>query len=63
MKKKKKKGNIQSCDISGSIYGKKGEKRRTSHSRKNVRKKDLADVYDKFFKDQAAALYKAISKS
>jgi hypothetical protein len=46
--------------MSGSIYGKKRAKKRTSITSKDVSKKDLVDVYNKFFKDQVAALYRAI---
>jgi hypothetical protein len=59
----KKKRYIQSCDLSGSIYGKKKSSKRTASSRKNVSKKDLAHVYNKFFKDQVSALYRAINNS
>ncbi|MGB3242645.1 MAG: hypothetical protein WBB66_07320 [Candidatus Omnitrophota bacterium] len=59
----KKKRYIQCCEIGGSIYGKKKSRKRTASSRRNVSKKDLAHVYDKFFKDQVSALYRAISNS
>lgn len=52
---------IQACEVGGSIYGK---KRRTgkkgNYNRKNVNKKELIKVYNKFYKDQVAALYRAI---
>lgn len=59
----KKKRYIQSCEIGGSIYGKRKGKRSTGYSRKNVSSKDLAETYNKFFKNQVAALYKAIKNS
>ncbi|MGB2630729.1 MAG: hypothetical protein WBD24_00635 [Candidatus Omnitrophota bacterium] len=51
---------IQSCEV-GSMYGKKKNQRKTAAHSAKVRKKDLTDVYNKFFKDQVAALYKAIN--
>jgi hypothetical protein len=58
---KKKRKYIQACNVGGSIYGKKrNTKKRTTISSKQVSKKDLAEVYNKFFKDQVAALYRAI---
>jgi hypothetical protein len=56
----KRKKYIQSCDLSGSMYGKK-KSSKSAASRKYVRKKDLNDVYNKFFKDQVTALYRAIN--
>ncbi|MFQ5952232.1 MAG: hypothetical protein ACE5JK_02385 [Candidatus Omnitrophota bacterium] len=58
----RKKKYIQACEMGVSIYGKKkGKKVNTRY--KNVRKKDLANVYNKFFKDQVSALYRAINNS
>ncbi len=59
----KKKKYIQACEMGGSIYGKKKVKKRTTLHVKNVQKKDLAEVYNKFFKDQVSALYRAIKSS
>ena len=59
----KKKKYIQACEIGGSMYGKRKPSKRLNANRKGVRKEDLASVYNKFFKDQVAALYKAINNS
>ena len=57
----KKKRHIQSCVISGSMYGKSaGASKRVSPMHKSVDPKALRTVYDKYFRDQATALYKAI---
>ena len=56
----KKKKYIQSCDMT-SMYGKKKKSRKTASHGVKVRKKDIADVYNKFFKDQVSALYRAIN--
>jgi hypothetical protein len=59
----KRKKYIQSCEIGGSIYGKKKTRKGTALSRKKSSKKELVDVYNKFFKDQVAALHRAINNS
>jgi hypothetical protein len=56
----KKKRYIQACEVNGSMYGKKTKGRRASVNHENIRKKDLIDVYNRFFKDQVEALYRAI---
>ena len=58
----KRKKYIQSCELGGSMYGRK-KSSKSSKSRKYVRKKDLHDVYNKFFKDRVTALYRAINNS
>ena len=58
-----KKKYIQSCEFGGSIYGKKRTTgKKVSPNHRSVSKKDLVRVYNKFYKDQVAALYKAIEK-
>lgn len=59
----KRKKYIQSCETGGFIYGRKKAKRTTALNHKKANKKDLADVYNKFFKDQVSALYRAINNS
>lgn len=50
---------LQSCTMGGSIYGKKGvTPKRAGH--KDIVKKDVVEVYNKFYKDQVSALYRAI---
>jgi len=57
----KKKGFIQACNISGSIYGRKNKaKRSTQHSKSSINKKEVVEVYNKFYRDQVSALYRAI---
>jgi len=59
----KKKRFIQSVELGGSIYGKKRSTgKNVSPNHRSVSKKDIMSVYDKFYKNQAAALYKAINK-
>ncbi len=58
-----KKKHIQACDLSGSIYGKKRTTRKkVSPNHRSVSKKDLTRVYNKLYKDQVTALYRAIHK-
>ncbi len=58
----KKKKHTLACDLSGSIYGKKGMgRKKVSPNHKSVGRKELTDVYDKFYKNQVAALYRAIN--
>ncbi len=60
----KKKGFIQAVELGGSIYGKKRSTgKNVSPNHRSVSKKDIMSVYDKFYKKQADALYKAIKKS
>ncbi len=56
-----KKRYIQACEVGGSIYGKRtaGKKVSPIHNDK-ANKKDVADIYNKFYKTQVSALYKAI---
>jgi hypothetical protein len=59
----KKKKYIQACEIGGSIYGKRracGKKVSPLH--RGVSSTNLREVYDKFYRDQVAALYRAIQK-
>lgn len=57
----KTKKHIQACVIGGSMYGKStSASKRVSPMHKSVDPKALRMVYDKYFRDQAAALYKAI---
>lgn len=55
-----KKRFIQACDLSGAIYGKRSEGGKRATGRRDVAKKDVVEVYNKFYKDQVAALYRAI---
>lgn len=57
-----KKRFIQACEVGGSIYGKKGAGKKVSPIHKDVSKKDLINVYNKFYKNQVTALYEAIQK-
>jgi len=58
---KKRKKFIQPCELGGSIYGKKRSTSKTSNtSNSKAQKKNLVDTYNKFYKDQAEALYRAI---
>ena len=59
---KKKKKHIQACVIGGSIYGKKSSiGKKVSPIHRSIGKEDLRRVYNKFYKDQATALYNAIN--
>ena len=59
-----KKKYIQSCDIGGSMYGKKrGSNKKVSPNHRSVTKQDLRRVYNKLYKDQVTALYNAINNS
>ena len=54
---------IQSCNIGMSMYGKSGgAKRGAFRQHVKVEKKDIVDVYNKFYKDQVNALYKALHR-
>jgi len=56
-----KKRYLQACEVGGSIYGKKRQTGKQHHANVNrISKKDVVEVYNKFYKDQVAALYKAI---
>ena len=56
-----KKRYLQACEIGGSIYGKKRQTaKQPLHVRTKAPKQDVIAVYNKFYKDQVAALYKAI---
>ncbi len=55
---------LQACEVGGSIYGKKRQtKMHTDQGKNKVLKQDVMTVYNKFYKDQVAALYKAIHNS
>jgi len=55
------KKHVHSCELDGSFYGKKRTTgKKVSPNHRSVSKKDLVKVYNKFYKDQVAALYKAI---
>ncbi len=61
--RKKKKRFIQACEIGGSIYGKKRSRgKKVSPLHRSVNNGSLREVYDRFYKDQVAALYRAIQK-
>jgi len=64
MKNSKRKRFIHPVDLEGNIYGRKKSvaKRHASDSSK-VGRKELVKVYNKFYRDQVAALYKAIHNS
>jgi len=57
-----KKKFIQSVDVGGSIYGKRRRqaKRMTTTTRTRGSKKEVVEVYNKFYRNQVAALYRAI---
>ena len=55
---------IHACNAGGSMYGKAGESKRAAFRQHvKVEKKDIVDVYNKFYKDQVNALYKALHRS
>jgi len=57
----KKRKHIQACELGESIYGKKSKSRRAAGFKSGgSSKKELMKVYNKFYKDQVSALYKAI---
>jgi len=56
-----KKKNIHPVELGSSIYGKKrSTSKKVSPIHKSVSKKDLIKVYNKFYKSQVNALYRAI---
>ncbi len=57
-----KKRFIQACEIGGSMYGqsKRTAGKKVSPVHNNIDKKDLATIYNKFYKNQVNALYSAI---
>ena len=56
-----KKKYIQACEVGGSIYGKKRPAGKGDNpGRGKASKKDLVRVYNRFYRDQVAALYRAI---
>jgi len=60
----KKKRFIQACEMGGSIYGqKRSSGKKVSPMHNTVNKKSLMEVYDKFYKDQVSAVYKAVKKT
>ncbi|MBD3380258.1 MAG: hypothetical protein GF408_07345 [Candidatus Omnitrophica bacterium] len=59
----KKKRFLHGCELNSTIYGKKGGPRKKVdpvHNR--VSPKDVKEVYEKFYKDQVAALYRAVNR-
>ena len=60
---KKKKRFIQACEIGGSIYGRKrAAGKKVSPLHRSVGTKAVREVYDKYYRDQVTALYKAIHR-
>jgi hypothetical protein len=53
-----KKKFVQSCNMNGKLRTK---EKKAAPSRTNVSKKALTEVYNKFYRDQVTALYRAIS--
>ncbi len=51
---------LQACETGGSIYGKRRGANRDIAEGNGVSKDDLMAVYNKFYKNQVAALYKII---
>jgi hypothetical protein len=51
---------LQACQTGGSIYGKRRAGDRELDEKGAVSKDDLMVVYNKFYKNQVAALYKII---
>jgi hypothetical protein len=59
-----KKKFIQACEITGSIYAKKrAGGKMVSPIHMSVNREELAKVYNKFYKDQVTALYRALHRS
>lgn len=57
----KKKTFLQACELGAELYGKKGgSRKKVSPIHNKVSKKNVRDVYDRFYKDQVAALYRAV---
>ena len=52
---------LQACETGGSIYGRKRAGARDAAEKNAVSKDDLMSVYNKFYKNQVAALYKIIA--
>lgn len=52
---------LQACETGGSIYGRKRAGARETAEKNAVSKDDLMSVYNKFYKNQVAALYKIIA--
>lgn len=52
---------LQACETGGSIYGRKRSATREAAEKNAVSKDDLMAVYNKFYKNQVAALYKIIA--
>lgn len=51
---------IHECIFTSSIYGKKRTTNRKGPLEPTVAKKELTTVYNKFYRDQVSALYRAI---
>lgn len=61
--KDKNKSFIQPCELGGSMYGKaKPAGHKQSVNLKGEVKKEVKEVYSKFYKNQLEALYKVIHK-
>ena len=55
------KKHLQRCELNGSLYGKKRTTDKKGSTPYNgVNKDDLMKIYNKFYKNQVAALYRAI---
>ena len=54
----KKKRFVQPCNISG--MGKRNIGKKVSPNHRSVNKKELLDVYNQFYRDQVADLYRAV---
>jgi len=54
----KKKRYVQSCEITGMRKRRTGKKVSPNH--RSINKKDLVNVYNRFYRDQVADLYKAV---
>ena len=57
----KKKHYIHSCEIAG--MKKRSTGKNVSPNHKSVRKKDLVNVYNRFYRDQVADLYRAVKNT
>lgn len=55
----KKKGFVQSCEIAGMKKRSTGKKVSPNH--RSVGKNDLVNVYNRFYREQVADLYRAVN--
>ena len=59
-----KKKHLHACEITGSIYGKRRPPgKNVSPNHMSIDKKELTRIYNRFYKNQAAALYRALHKN